>query len=108
MGRAYIRFAVTHPSHYRVMFGADIDAGHRELADEGPRAFQTLVGAITELQQAGVARRDDPQQLAMFVWATVHGVAMLAIDGRLGSEAAAVDHLARYTTERLLAAIAPH
>lgn len=107
MGSAYIRFAVEHPSHYRVMFSADLDKQHPELVVEGPRAFQALVDALGELQQQGLARRDDLQQLATFVWATVHGVAMLAIDGRLGPDAAAVEPLTRYTTNRLLAASAP-
>jgi hypothetical protein len=52
-------------------------------------------------------RRDDPQQMAMFVWAAVHGVAMLAIDGRLGRETSAIESLTDYTTDRIRAAIAP-
>ena len=107
MGTAYIGFAVAHPSHYRVMFGADIAGDNAELATEGPRAFQALVDALVALQQSGLARRDDPQQVAMFVWAAVHGVAMLAIDGRLGPDSAAVESLTRYATNRLLAATAP-
>jgi hypothetical protein len=107
MGNAYVRFAVTHPSHYRVMFGADIvSLEHAELGEAGAAAFQVLVDAITALQAQQQARRDDPRQMALFVWAAVHGVAMLAIDGRLGSESSAVDGLARYTTDRIQAAIA--
>jgi AcrR family transcriptional regulator len=106
MGVAYVRFAITHPSHYRVMFGADIsNVGDAELADEGTGAFQVLVDALTELKQQDLARRDDTQQMALFVWSTVHGVAMLAIDGRLGQEPAAVDSLTHYTTHRVRAAI---
>jgi AcrR family transcriptional regulator len=108
MGAAYVRFAVAHPSHYRVMFGADISsAGHSELAEEGPGAFQVLVDALIELQEQEMARRDDAKQMALFVWAAVHGVAMLAIDGRLGREKAAVDGLTQYATNRIQAAIAP-
>jgi AcrR family transcriptional regulator len=107
MGEAYVRFALAHPSHYRVMFGADmIDVEHLELAQEGPGAFQVLVDAITELQSQGLARRDDPRQMALFVWAATHGVAMLAIDGRLGDESSAIEDLTRYTTGRIQAAIA--
>src|SRR5262245_48831786 len=106
MGEAYVRFALGHPSHYRVMFGADIfDTEHAELAQEGGGAFHVLVDAITDLQEPQLARRDDPRQMALFVWATTHGVAMLAIDGRLGHESAAIDAITRYTTERLQAAI---
>ena len=107
MGVAYVQFAVAHPSHYRVMFGADIfGAQHSELAQEGAGAFQVLVDGIVELQGQQLARRDDPGQMAMFVWATTHGVAMLAIDGRLGRKASAIDSLTHYMTDRVLAAIA--
>jgi AcrR family transcriptional regulator len=108
MGTAYVSFAVAHPSHYRVMFGADIVATEdAQLAEEGPRAFQVLVEAIAALQEQNLARHDDARQMALFVWAAVHGVAMLAIDGRLGSEPAAVESLTHYTTERIRAATAP-
>jgi AcrR family transcriptional regulator len=122
MGVAYVRFAVAHPSHYRVMFGADIpkdgadireDGGdiredaNPELAQEGAGSFQVLVDAITALQEQDLARRDDPHQMALFVWAAVHGVAMLAIDGRLGRETSAIESLTDYTTDRIRAAIAP-
>jgi AcrR family transcriptional regulator len=107
MGTAYVRFAVAHPSHYRVMFGADIaSAGHDDATKVGGDAFQVLVDALIELQAQEVARRDDPQTMALFVWAAVHGVAMLIIDGRLGREPAAIDRLTRYSNDRIRAAIA--
>lgn len=86
MGRAYVRFAVRHPSHYRVMFGSALRAGEAlpkpQSGGDGD-AFGTLVRALTAQQQAGLVRSDDPQQLALYVWAVVHGVAMLALDGIL-------------------------
>ena len=45
--------------------------------------FQALVDAIVALQQQGLMRADDPLQLARFIWALVHGIAMLVIDGQL-------------------------
>jgi hypothetical protein len=89
------------------MFGSDIlDVERDELSEEGAGSFQVLVDAITALQQQRQARPDDPRQMALFIWAAVHGVAMLAIDGRLGREASAVDGLTRYATDRIRAAIA--
>ena len=88
MGLAYVRFAITHPSHYRVMFGG-LAARHEatpadaEGAGESADAFQVLVDAIVAEQAAGRVRREDPQALALYIWATVHGVAMLALDGLL-------------------------
>jgi AcrR family transcriptional regulator len=108
MGAAYVQFAVAHPAHYRVMFGADLlIVENEELKREGDGAFAVLVQAITTLQRERLARRDDPEQMARFVWAAVHGVAMLAIDGRLGREATAIDGLTRYATGRIRAAIVP-
>jgi AcrR family transcriptional regulator len=86
MGRAYVRFALENPSHYRVMFGVWNSREHDDsaLRAAGARAFQLLVDALAALQGEGVARRDEsPDRVARYVWAVVHGVAMLGIDGRL-------------------------
>ena len=107
MGVAYVRFAVANPSHYRVMFGGFLEprAGETELAAEGAGAFQALVDALAALQRDGVARRDDTVKMARFIWAVVHGVAMLAIDGML-PKADGVDDLLPYALERVRTAIA--
>jgi AcrR family transcriptional regulator len=102
MGVAYVRFAVANPSHYRVMFSrfVDPDPQERELAAEAGSAFQALVDALAALQRDGVVRGDDTVLMARYVWAVVHGVAMLAIDGQL-PEPDAVEALMRYALERL-------
>ncbi len=105
MGLAYVHFAVAHPSHYRVMFGADVSGVDHADLEEGERAFQVLVDALAALQEQKLARRDDTQQMALYVWATVHGVAMLAIDGRLGRDVTVIDALTHYSTARIRAAI---
>jgi AcrR family transcriptional regulator len=108
MGSAYVRFAVEHPSHYRVMFGGfvgDCD-DDQELVSEGSAAFAALVDALAELQQDGVVRRDDPLKLAQFIWAVVHGVAMLAIDGQLAQQQASPDELMAFASSRLRTGIA--
>lgn len=89
MGVAYVEFALANPSHYRVMFGNFLAQCEEDpdLTTEARASFQVLVDAVTALQQRGVLRRDDPQHLAYLIWATVHGVAMLAIDGQLGPDA---------------------
>ena len=88
MGIAYVHFAVAHPSHYRVMFGGlaarhEASPADAEGAGESADAFQVLVDAIVAEQAAGRVRREDPQALALYIWAMVHGVAMLALDGLL-------------------------
>ncbi len=102
MGVAYVDFAVANPSHYRVMFGGFVDpkACDPELAAEAAGAFQALVDALAALQRDGLVRGDDTVTMARFVWAVVHGVAMLGIDGQL-REPGAVEALARYAIDRL-------
>jgi AcrR family transcriptional regulator len=100
MGAAYVRFAVANPSHYRVMFGGFVvDSSNAELDREGAGAFQALVDAIVWLQQEGLMRPDDPVLLARSIWALVHGVAMLIIDGLLGE--ADPDTFARFAIARV-------
>jgi AcrR family transcriptional regulator len=107
MGVAYIRFAMSNPSHYRVMFGGFVDTteSEPELSAEGAGAFQALVDALVILQGDGIVRRDDALTMAQFVWAVVHGVAMLGIDGQL-REPCRVDDLIPYALERLRTGIA--
>jgi AcrR family transcriptional regulator len=106
MGIAYVRFAVANPSHYRVMFGGFVDTEAREpaLATEAAGAFDALVDALAALQRDGIVRGDDTVLMARFVWAVVHGVAMLAIDGQL-HEADGVEELTRYAIKRLVTGI---
>jgi AcrR family transcriptional regulator len=102
MGVAYVRFAVANPSHYRVMFSRFVEPQPQEpaLAAEAEGAFQALVDAVAALQRDGLLRDDDTTLMARFVWAVVHGVAMLAIDGQL-PEPGDVEELMQYALERL-------
>ena len=103
MGHAYVRFAVRHPSHYRVMFGSVLNPEALPPPPPGGDgdAFGSLVGAIVAQQRDGSVRTDDdPQQLALYVWSVVHGVAMLAIDGILRSPAD-VEALTAFAIARL-------
>ncbi len=102
MGLAYVRFALAHPAHYRIMFGGFVASGKGPagVADPGTDAFQVLVDAIVEQQRAGLVRADDAQQLALYIWSVVHGIAMLALDGLLPA-AMDADALIRFANERL-------
>jgi hypothetical protein len=67
-------------------------------------AFGTLVRALTAQQQAGLVQNGDPQQLALYVWAVVHGIAMLALDGILRA-ASDIDTLTELAIANLWAGI---
>jgi AcrR family transcriptional regulator len=109
MGRAYVRFALANSSHYRVMFGnfRDLSTRDPELAADASAAFQVLVGALVTLQKDSLVRPDEILTLARYIWATVHGIAMLAIDGQLGPDPSVADALTLFAIERLHTGIAP-
>jgi len=106
MARAYVQFAVEHPSHYRVMFGGFIESAAKddEFIGEARAAFQVLVDALVEQQNTCAIRRDEPVLMAHFVWALVHGTAMLVIDGQL-PEATQREALEQYAFKRIYASI---
>src|SRR5215470_8007373 len=85
LGVAYVRFALAHPSHLRVMFGPEVrdKSAHPTLKAAGDRAFGLLVGAIADGQRAGRVQRGDAEELAVAAWALVHGLSALIVDGQL-------------------------
>ena len=81
---AYLRFAVSEPEAYRIMFQLDqLPAEHYpDLEAEQYRAFSYLLGAVEELVAAGAMQGDALTQ-AHLLWAQVHGLASLHLAGKL-------------------------
>ena len=80
--RAYCRFALEHPVHYRVMFHLDLVPSLAANPDGTPgrKAFQVLVRAVQACQDAGAATATgDPFRLASLVWAAEHGLVSLRL-----------------------------
>ena len=77
---AYVRFALQRPALFRVMFGepCDRDSGERVAATAAIAAY---VGAIVERWFPAA----DPEALSTAIWALVHGLAFLHLDGKLDS-----------------------
>ena len=89
-GLAYLDFAERHPGAYRVMFLAELcDATrHPGLAEAANRALASLVVLVAAGQEDGTLRADRPAAtLAAAVWATVHGHAVLTLDGQISEVA---------------------
>jgi AcrR family transcriptional regulator len=83
-GIAYVAFALRRPEHFTVMF--DARAPRRKDArssEAGELAFQTLVSFVRNCQEQGRLPSGEPLQLALLAWSMVHGIAKLAITGRL-------------------------
>lgn len=84
LARCYVRFAVEHPAHYRVMFREEWgdEEKYASLHTEGMRAYQSLLELATAAREAS-GGRIDVDTLAFATWAWVHGLASLWNEGPL-------------------------
>jgi AcrR family transcriptional regulator len=84
MGEAYIRFALGDPDAYRLMF--DLSQPHPdrypELVRASARARHMMSAALEALVKAGIFV-GDPQLLGYVFWATLHGLVVLHLAGKL-------------------------
>jgi len=85
LGRAYLRYAASHPLHYRLMFGTAIPHPEKypEVTAKALRPFAILREAIARVHGSQGAT-DAGMAAALFVWSTVHGMATLHQTGVLG------------------------
>jgi AcrR family transcriptional regulator len=75
---AYVQFALEHPALFRVMFVEPCDPSSEERV-VATAAISAYVGNIVRHAFPGA----DPDALATAVWALVHGLAFLHLDGKL-------------------------
>jgi len=103
MGEAYVRFALEHPAHYRLMYGKEALARHDlpELREAANAIFDHLVGVIQAHQKSGRIKRQEPRAQAYVAWSAMHGLASLWIEGQIKA-ADDIDGLIRQTTRTLL------
>ncbi|HWF76274.1 MAG TPA: WHG domain-containing protein [Caulobacteraceae bacterium] len=87
IGGAYVRFARANPAAYKLMFdlAQPDEAAYPELALASARAREAMSGYVRELVEAGVLA-GDPVALGYVFWATIHGLVVLDLAGRLPAE----------------------
>ena len=80
-GEAYRAWALANPTQYQVMFTravADFVASDAAQA-RALQSFEAHVERISLAIDSGDLTKDDPVEVAMHVWATVHGYVMLEL-----------------------------
>jgi AcrR family transcriptional regulator len=95
---AYVRFAIERPALFRIMFSEPCDRDNDERV--------AATAAVTLYLREIVARAfpdSDPEALAPAIWALVHGLAFLHLDGKLdATDPAAVDERVRGAVAAIL------
>jgi AcrR family transcriptional regulator len=109
VGLAYVRFALEHPAEYRVMFGAEV-ANHADLPALRAQSRGVLDGvarAVAGLQKGGLVGPGDPHTMAAALWATLHGLVMLSLDGQTTGVVASHDALVDEALRLVMFGMAP-
>lgn len=113
---AYVRFAVTHPAHFAVMFRPDLlhrddpelraaGAESRAVLQEGAGRMSSRRGktATASGEEVDAAEDQAPTPAAVAAWSLVHGLATLQLTGNLppGSSVADLENLTRAAAAQL-------
>jgi AcrR family transcriptional regulator len=84
IGRAYVRFGMSNPALYRLMFSRNAGtAAEVHLSERALAAFGTVIVLLERGQAEGILRKRDVRGQAAACWAQMHGITMLTIDGLL-------------------------
>lgn len=105
MSRAYLQFAIEHPNLYRLLFGERYREEREGICDYRDETQATglyaLIGLLLEAQEEGNVEKGDPMIQAATIWASIHGLASLLIDGHL-MMSDNLEEIYRYSLEVLL------
>jgi AcrR family transcriptional regulator len=86
ISEAYVLFAVEHPAAFRVMYApyATVEEDAPELVRARKEGHRAALDVVIAGQKAGLLRGGEPMQLALALWTSMHGLAVLLTEGQLG------------------------
>jgi AcrR family transcriptional regulator len=105
-GQAYLDFALEQPKYYETIFMSPTevwtDCPPESHVEGGLATFQFLVDRVQEGMDAGLIRKDDPEDMAITIWAQSHGLVSLYLTGRIDAEEAQFREMFMRHTLRLI------
>jgi AcrR family transcriptional regulator len=86
IAESYVLFAVENPAAFHVMVApyATVNESAPDLVRARADGHRETMEAIARAQAAGLLRAGDPMPLALALWSTMHGLAVLLTEGQLG------------------------
>lgn len=86
----YLQFALEHRNYYLLLFvephGIGIDRYPDDFRSGRSSTFRALRAAVEQAMTAGVLRQADPTDVALTVYAHLHGLIMLHFSGRFADD----------------------
>jgi AcrR family transcriptional regulator len=103
MSSAYVSFGIKNPALYRLMFSV-APSGHDWRPEEVLQAWVAARAVLENILRRGarigifnraLTRKSQLQTAALYTWAVVHGLTMLAIDGLANVEQLCIERIAQ-------------
>lgn len=82
MGKAYMKFAIQNPHHFKLMFSGFFEKheAHPYVAEKGTACFNCLVRLIEYCQYHKFISKGPVQDISLFIWSNIHGLSGLWIE----------------------------
>ena len=96
VGKAYIRFGLSNPERYRLMFTSRlmVEDCPDQLLEESTRAYLILLTAAHRVEPDLARAPEYKMQIEeLSAWSVVHGMVMLWLDGQMGRGVDSSDEL---------------
>lgn len=100
VGLAYVRFAMKHPTRFRVMVGFGVR--HDAAGSGGKAAFRFVREVLIEGLKNGTDEVVSDAEVVGW-WSVVHGLSFLAIDGHFGQVGKSQDRLEAWVLQVIAA-----
>ena len=114
LGSAYVSFGIKNPTLYRLMFSV-APGGPDGRPEEALQAWATARDVLENILRRGarigifapaLTRQLELQTAALYMWAVVHGLTMLAIDGLANVEHLSIERIAQKVVTTTLRGLA--
>lgn len=114
IGSAYVSFGLRNPALYRLMFSV-APSGPDWRPEEVLAAWVAARAVLEDILRRGarlgifdpaLARKPELQSAALYIWAVVHGLTMLEIDGLANVERLSIDRIAQKAVTTTLRGLA--
>jgi AcrR family transcriptional regulator len=114
MSSAYVSFGIKNPALYRLMFRVALK-GPEWRPEQVLQAWVAARAALENILRRGarigmfdpaLTRKSELQTAALYTWAVVHGLTMLAIDGLANVERLSIDRIAQKVVSTTLRGLA--
>lgn len=82
---SYVQFAMNNKDTFKIMFSGILEKekNYPAFVKISHQAFRRVVDVVQACQEIGILRVASPEMMAVSVWAQVHGITSLMLEGQI-------------------------